>query len=127
MLFSIIYNQGGVQMTKLFLNAEKPLNCYSNFLIVIMSLLGLLITCMKIIMNEIHPGWFISAGYPAFTGPAAGSLILLIAGTVCYIAGSSIYARKKPDSSASGFREIARLFIIAGLSCHYMMIVIYFI
>lgn len=115
-------------MTKLFLNAEKPLNCYSNFLIVIMSLLGLLITCMKIIMNEIHPGWFISAGYPSFTGPAAGSLILLIAGTVCCIAGVSIYAIKKPDSRrTSGFREISKLFIVAGLSCHYMMIVIYFI
>ena len=115
-------------MTKLFLNAEKPLNCYSNFLIVLMSFLGILITFIKIIMNEIHPGWFITADYPAFRGPASDSLILLAAGIVFYIAGILIHTIKKPNiSKISSFREIFRLFIFAGLSCHYMMIVIYLI
>ena len=115
-------------MTKLFFNTEKPLTCYSNFLIVLMSFLGLLITCMKFLMAEIHPGWFIASDFSAFNGPASGSLILFAAGAVLIAAGIILRIIKKPNiHMIPGLREISKLFILAGITCHYMMIVIYFI
>ena len=115
-------------MTKLLFNSENPLSCYSNFLCLLISCLGLVITGVKIFMAELHPGWFFDSGHPVFSRPASGALTLLIAGLIFYGAAVTIRTIKKPNiRRTSGFREFFKLFILAGLSCHYMMIVIYFI
>ncbi len=53
--------------------------------------------------------------------------ILLVAGGLFHSIGAVIYARRSPDPwpTIFGFHELFHLFVIAGISCHYIVVVFF--
>ena len=73
-------------------------------------------------------GWVcIVAIYPIVKVLTPEGLFWLAAGGLFYTVGAIIYALKKPDPwpDVFGFHEIWHLFVMAGSTCHFMMMLRY--
>lgn len=82
------------------------------------------------------PRWVTSGLYIAMGWAALGVLgdflrqlgaagfILLVAGGLLHTVGAVIYATKKPNPSPRwfGFHEVFHLFVIGGITCHYLTV-----
>lgn len=82
------------------------------------------------------PRWLTSGLYIAMGWAAIGVLgdflrqlgaagfVLLVAGGLLHTIGAVIYATKKPNPSPRwfGFHEVFHLFVIGGITCHYLTV-----
>ncbi len=73
-------------------------------------------------------GWVgLVAIFPLAAAVPVGALIWLLAGGICYSLGAVIYGLQRPDPwpGTFGFHELFHLFVLAGSSCHFYLMIRY--
>ncbi|HEX7021702.1 MAG TPA: hemolysin III family protein, partial [Trueperaceae bacterium] len=73
-------------------------------------------------------GWLaLAAIVPIARVLSVGGLAWLGLGGLLYSVGAVVYASKKPDffPGVFGYHELWHLFVLAGSSCHFLMMLLY--
>jgi hemolysin III len=72
-------------------------------------------------------GWLALVALPQLVqGMTPAEVVLMVAGGLFYTAGAIVFASRRPDPRPEvfGYHEIWHSFMVAGASCHYVMILL---